>query len=287
MNLETLPVFRCGQQGPYLHFSHANGFPPEAYRPLLTALGTSLRVLASPLRPLWPGSDPASIADWSPLADDLIAWIETQNIAPLIGCGHSVGAMATLIAALRRPDLFQALVLIDPVLMPPWLAYLWVLLRRVGLAERVHPLLMSTRRRRRVFESREHMFELYRRKQVFARLSDEALRAYVDAVAAPLPDGRMGLRYSPEWEMRIFLTGILRDPVTWNELPGLKLPVLLLRAVRTEAFSPQAASMFLRRVPQAELQVIPDCSHLLPLERPQEVAARILDFVRRKVDGVD
>ncbi|RME08209.1 MAG: alpha/beta hydrolase, partial [Anaerolineae bacterium] len=266
---ETLPLLRFGRQGPYLHFSHANGFPPEAYRPLLSALGASLRVLASPLRPLWPDADPQSITDWSPLAADLIALLEKQGLGPLIGCGHSVGATATLIAALQRPDLFRALVLIDPVLMPHWLGHVWRLATRLGFARRLHPLLSATPRRRRVFESREQMFTLYRRKRVFARLSDEALEAYVAAIAAPRPEGGVVLRYSPEWEERIYLTGILRDPTTWRELSALQLPVLLLRATETDAFYPQAAAAFLRRVPHAELQVVPDSSHLLPLERPQ------------------
>ncbi len=263
-----------------LHFAHANGYPPEAYLPLLEALSVHFRVLASPLRPLWPGADPESIADWAPLADDLIEWLDEQGLKQIIGCGHSVGATATLMAALRRPDLFRALVLMDPVLFPRWFAYLWRWLIRLGLGERLHPLIASARRRRRVFESRERMFELYRRKMVFSRLSDEALRAYVDALAVPRPEGGVELSYSPEWEAQIYRTGMLRDVETWRALPRLKLPVLLLRAAESDTFLPQAAELFLRRVPQTELQVIPDTSHLLPLEKPQLVAERVVTFIR-------
>ncbi len=278
--LPDLPVLRLGQEGPLLHFAHANGYPPEAYLPLLQALSAHFRVLASPLRPLWPGSTPESISDWAPLADDLIRWLDAQGLRQVIGCGHSLGAMATLMAALRRPDLFRALVLIDPVLFPRWFSHLWRLLIRLGLGERLHPLIASARRRRRVFESRERMFALYRRKQVFSRLSDEALRAYVDALALPRPEGGVELRYSPEWEAQIYRTGMLRDAETWRALPRLKMPVLLLRAAESDTFFPQAAGLFLRRVPQTRLQVIPDSSHLLPLERPQLVAERIVAFVR-------
>lgn len=275
-----LPVFRLGQQGLVLHFAHANGYPPAAYRPLLEALSGHFRVLAAPLRPLWPGAKPESIRDWSPLADDLIAWMEAQGLEHVVGCGHSLGAMATLMAALRRPELFRALVLIDPVLFPRWFSYLWRWLIRLGLGERLHPLIAAARRRRRVFESAERMYELYRRKPVFARLSDEALRAYVDALAAPRPEGGVELRYSPEWEVQIYRTGMLRDVETWRALPRLKMPVLLLRAAASDTFFPQAANLFLRRVPQTDLQVAPDATHLLPLEKPQWVAERIINFVR-------
>jgi hypothetical protein len=75
----------------------------------------------------------------------------------------------------------------------------------------VHPSIPGTLRRRRVFESVETMFDNYRRKPVFNRIDDRGLRAYVEALARPRPDGQVALAYSPEWEATIYMTGPLYE----------------------------------------------------------------------------
>jgi len=94
--------------GQALHFLHANGYPPECYRPLLTGLSAHYHVFAMHQRPLWSDSQPGSINDWHPLTDDLLRFLDEQNPGPLIGVGHSVGGIVTLRAALRQPPLDSA-----------------------------------------------------------------------------------------------------------------------------------------------------------------------------------
>ena len=72
------------------------------------------------LRPLWPDSNPNDIQDWKPFSDDLLRFLAAaRQPAPVIGVGHSIGAIVTLRAALRDPGKFRALILIDPVLFVP------------------------------------------------------------------------------------------------------------------------------------------------------------------------
>ena len=52
--------------------------------------------------------------------------------APVIGVGHSIGAIVTLRAALRDPGKFRALVLIDPVLFVPGFMVKWNLSAGLG-----------------------------------------------------------------------------------------------------------------------------------------------------------
>lgn len=267
-----IPYLRFGEQGEVLHFAHANGYPPAAYQPLLARLGAHYRAYAMEGRPLWPGASHAVLTDWRPLASDLINFLEDHLSPPVIGMGHSVGANATLRAAIYRPDLFRSLVLIDPVLFAPWASVGWTLIYYAGLARHVHPLAQGARRRRRFFESKQAMFENYRTKRVFRRMDGRALQAYVDALAVPTPDGRVTLRYSPEWEERIYITGLRADLEIWRGLRDLKLPVLIIRGERTDTFLASTAARFQRKVPHARIVTLPDSSHLLPLERPEEVA---------------
>jgi pimeloyl-ACP methyl ester carboxylesterase len=71
------------------------------------------------LRALWPDSNPHDIKDWKPFSEDLLRFLSSHETAPVIGVGHSIGAIVTLRAALSAPDKFRALVLIDPVLFTP------------------------------------------------------------------------------------------------------------------------------------------------------------------------
>lgn len=280
MNRVLTPELSYGSRGPRLHFAHANGYPPLAYQPLLMRLAAVCQVRAMLQRPLWPASDPQRLQDWRLLAEDLMHYLQSQPDGKWIGAGHSVGANATLRTALWQPDLFRALILIDPVLFPPWMTPVQDLLFKLGLASRLHPMARGALRRRMEFDNQKAMFENYRGKSVFARLDDQALQAYVDALAQPANDGRVQLSYPPAWESRIYVTAARADLEIWRKLPDLKLPVLVLRGEMTDTFWERTAARFQRMLPQAEIRTIPESGHLLPLERPQAVARQMIAFLQ-------
>lgn len=281
-----IPYEGYGGSGSPLHFLHANGYPPAAYRPLLDKLSIQYTVCAMRMRPLWPEADPNELHDWLPLANDLGNFLNQQgwdgsaqsSSQALIGAGHSVGATTTLRLALQKPGLFRALVLIDPVLFPPWMSLLWKLIARLGLAHQVHPLIKSALRRRNTFDTRQAMFDNYRKKGIFSRLPDDSLWAYVDSLACDV-SGDIQLCYPPEWEARIYATGALDDMALWRALPGLPTPVLLLRGELSNAFWPSTARLFQRKLPNAQIITIPNTTHLLPLEQPAETARIINQYL--------
>lgn len=136
--------------GPAAHFSHANGCCAGTYAPFVSHLTGRLNVLASDLRghgdtclPV-----PERLRNWAVFVDDMKAFIETAMTPPVIGMGHSLGAVVTYLAAARYPHLFSKLVLIDPVMLPR--RYLWgmALLWRLGWQGRM-PLARRARRRKR------------------------------------------------------------------------------------------------------------------------------------------
>jgi len=206
-----------------LHFAHANGYPPAAYRSILKKLSLHYHVMAMCARPLWCDASPNELQDWRLLAEDLADFLEEHRLNKLIGVGHSMGATTTLRLALRQPDRFCALALIDPVLFPPWITIQWDLIYRLGLGYRLHPLVGGARKRRSSFQSRDEMFENYRKKAVFIRLNDDNLHAYVDALACPRSGGGFELCYKPDWEARIYVTGVRADMEIWRALRPWKV----------------------------------------------------------------
>jgi pimeloyl-ACP methyl ester carboxylesterase len=265
---------------PVLHFGHANGYPPGAYRLLFERLSTKYHVLAMNMRPLWPGTDPQSMRDWRPLADDLQAYLDRRNLSNLIGAGHSMGATTALRLALRQPERFRALVLIDPVLFPYWMIIPWDLIYRLGLSHQLPPLAKISMRRRNEFESREAMFANYRQKSVFSRMSDEALWAYVDSLACDCQDGGVRLCYPQDWERHLYVTGIRADLELWRNLRRLKPPVLIIRGAQSNTFWESAVRMIQSRLPGAQIHCIPDATHLVALEKPEEVSNIAMVFLR-------
>ncbi len=269
-------VFDFGGSGPVLHFANANGYPPAAYTPLFDCLTPRFHVIALRSRPLQPGADPARLRNWMQLVDEQVEFLE-QVGGPVVGVGHSLGAVVTVLAGLRRPDLLRAVVAIDPVFFSPTKVNAYAVFRTLGLAHRVHPLIPVARRRRRHFASADAMYAHYREAPVFSRLDDHALRRYVDAAARPRTDGPgVELVITPEWEARVYATG---PSNFWGKLSRLRVPLLAIRGAETDTFDPGAVQELQRRLPQATVVEVPDTGHLVPLEKPAEVARLILEFV--------
>ena len=284
--------FDLGGSGLPLHFLHANGYPPECYKPLFELLKTEYHVFGMDLRPLWEDSKPEEIRDWHPLSDDLLRFLSdsepgfygTSQPAPVIGVGHSIGAIVTLRAALRDPGKFRALVLIDPVLFIPKYLIGWHIIRVLGLGEKLHPLIAGARKRRRIFDNLETVYRGYRSRSIFRYMSDENLRIYIEGITRPSANGGYELVYSPEWEARIYRTG-LHDFDIWRGLPKLEAPTLFLRGAETDTFLEDAAKLVKRKQPKMRVEALEKSTHILPLERPQEVFDIMQSFLENLESG--
>jgi pimeloyl-ACP methyl ester carboxylesterase len=288
--LSPIPFFDLGGTGHPLHFLHANGYPPDCYKPLLELLQTQYRVFGMYLRPLWNDSKPKELKNWHPLSDDLLQFLASSAPPaplspsashagePVIGVGHSIGAVVTLRAALRDPGKFRALVLIDPVLFVPRFIRLWKIIKLLGLAERLHPLIPGAKRRRRTFDDLERVYRTYRGREVFRYMSDKNLRIYIQGITRPTHNGRYELVYSPDWEAQMYRTWV-QDSDIWRELPNLKVPALFIRGAKTDTFLGAAAKLVTRKQPRAWVATLNQSTHIVPLERPQEVFDMMQEFL--------
>ena len=95
---------------PLIHFAHANGIPSPVYTPLLADLQRDHDVVTLPEI----GTDPRYPVTnhWPRLVDQLIDSVASQSGGePVIGLGHSLGSLLTLMAAYRRPELFRQVIM--------------------------------------------------------------------------------------------------------------------------------------------------------------------------------
>jgi pimeloyl-ACP methyl ester carboxylesterase len=270
--------FEYGGTGIPLHFLHANGYPPECYKPLLELLKTEYHVFGMLLRPLWDNTNPEDIKDWHPLTDDLLRFLSDRGAESVIGVGHSIGAIVTLRAALQDPGKFRALVLIDPVLFVPSFMFYWHIFRILGLGERFHPLIQGAKKRRRTFDDLETVFRGYRSRNIFRYMSDENLKIYIEGITKSKADGGYELVYPPEWEAQVYRTG-MHDFDILRELPKLEVPTLFLRGMETDTFLEDMARLVKKKQPKVKVEALPKSTHLLPLEHPKEVFEIIQSFL--------
>jgi pimeloyl-ACP methyl ester carboxylesterase len=274
----NIPHFELGGDGQPLHFLHANGYPPDCYQPLLELCQTEYHVFGMLLRPLWQNSIPEHLRSWHTLSDELRHFLSSQP-GPVIGVGHSIGAIVTLRAALRDPSQFKALVLIDPVLFVPSRLILWHIFRVIGLGDRVHPLIAGAKKRRRTFDDLERIFRSYRNRNLFRYMSDANLKTYIEGMTRPTADGRHELVYPPDWEAQIYRTG-LHDFDIWRDLPKLKVPALFIRGAESDTFLENAARLVKQKQPGAKIETLEKSTHILPLERPREVFEMLQSFLK-------
>jgi len=275
------------RNGPLFLFAHANGYPPEAYRTFLLPFLDDFQVMALSLRPFWPGSDPDCLKDWKLFRDDYLDFLKglesdysKVGFNQVIGVGHSVGAMTTLMAAIERPDLFRALVLIEPVLFPPWKGAVMRAQAPFNLMRKYYPLIRGTLRRKVNFSSREVMFTNYRRKSIFKGLSDLVLRDYVAGLASDNPDGTVDLKYSPAWEARIYETSGLADAYVWRNLPKVTCPVLVLRGEKSETLKPRVIQRMAKKLLEGQAYTQQGAGHLLSLELPDRAASLTANYLK-------
>jgi pimeloyl-ACP methyl ester carboxylesterase len=266
-----------GTEGkPALLLGHANGFPPPVYAPLITALGGDYHAVCLPARPLWEGSDPAQMQDWLLLTADFIGGITQHRLAPVIAIGHSMSGVALLMAAVQQPDLFRALILIDPVLLPRPFLRITRVLKTLRLKWDGR-LVQGALRRRRTWPSQAAAYQNFRERSLFARCSDDMVRLYTQSITRPTPNG-VELVYSPAWEAQIYRS-IQLD--SWTYPPRVRVPCLLLYGATTNTFLPASARLWAKQRPDLPLIKVNDAGHLLPLEHPDQVAEHIRTFIAK------
>lgn len=273
------PLLELGGHGALLHLAPANGFPPATYLPALAPLLERYQVVSLPPRAMWPGHPPPPEApgSWTALAEDLLAGFRHHQLPPVIAVGHSFGAVASLLAAVRDRSRFRALAMLDPVIPPP--AFMQEYRDRLARGEAAfRPLAQGARKRRTRFDSGEEAFEYWRGKPLFGDWTDEALWRYTRAMLRPLPDGGFTLTWSSAWEAHYyesFYSG------TWEEMAGLdpSLPVLVVGGATSDTLLPEATALLRERIPWGTHHTIAGHGHLFPHSAPGETGRVLREWL--------
>jgi pimeloyl-ACP methyl ester carboxylesterase len=269
-----------GGKGPTAHFAHATGLCAGVYSPLAQILRSQLKVFGMDDRghgKTGAPADPNNLQNWNIFADDLENFFNFLS-EPVIAIGHSRGATASLLLAIKRPELVRALILIDPTILPYHLMWWLYLAQKTGFVRRV-PIVATAARRRYVWPDRQTMLESYRAKAVFRSWQNGFLEAYVESGTEETPDDKIQLCCAPAWESRCF--AVCPHDI-WRHVPRLQLPALVLYGARSDTFLAPAAKRFKAKVPSASMVPLEGTGHFVPMERPAETAEIIINFLKKQ-----
>ena len=256
-----------------IHFAHANGFNAQTYDGLLAPLAQDRHVYAWDARghgrTRLP-ADPTKHKSWRIYAADLISVLEALPGGPFVLGGHSMGGTISLIAAAQRPDLVRGLVLAEPVIMPERVRLMATAAKVLGLYDRIMPMAAQASNRRKTWPSAQAAFDSYRGRGAFKTWPDRMLLDYLKGGLTPAPSGEgMSLACAPEWEAANYRAG---PPPVWSAVANLPIPVVLLTGGRRSTCPESVARALSAKVKNLKWLHFPECSHFLPMERPDAVA---------------
>lgn len=270
-----------GGAGFQTHLLHANGFCAGTYSPFVKYLADDLHVMASDIRGHGASELPSSkpILHWNIFADDLKALIEKAMSPPVIGMGHSLGAVATYMAAAQSPELFSCLILLDPTILPRRMLWAMAVMRIFGFAGKI-PLAKFARRRRQTFQGKKEALKRFASgRGIFKYWSKDFVEAYLECGLLEKDPQTAVLKCDPEHEAQIFESVPLD---VWTYAKKISCPVLAIRGEHSGAFTVDAAKRLGRLIPDFEMVTIPGAGHFVPMGKPVECARVIKDFIHRR-----
>ena len=244
-------------------FAHANGFPSATYGKLFDALAPDYAVAHLEQHahdPRFPVND-----NWLNLVDELIHHLRQQP-EPVWGVGHSLGGVLHFHAALRCPELYRGVVMLDsPVLT--WVDQ-WMIraAKRFGFIDRITPA-GRTLGRREAFADLNAARTYFAGKTLFRGFDPECLEAYLEHGLQQDGD-QLRLRFDPATEISIYRSVPHTSP---GRAQQLKVPLAVVRGLRSRVVMRHHAHS-VKRMPQGEYLSMPG-GHMFPLERPQDTAA--------------
>jgi pimeloyl-ACP methyl ester carboxylesterase len=257
---------------PVLHFSHANGFPAPCYEAMFAPWRRRYRVgfiEAIGTDPRYPPTE-----GWPRLVEQLIDTLERDyGGEPVFGVGHSLGAYLSFLAAVRRPELFRAIVLLDAPVIGAFKGRALGVVKRLGMVDRFTPAGM-TRERRSVWTTRGEAKAHFRSKQLFRHFTDECLEHYVRFGLMGVP-GRFRLLIDPEIEYRIYRT-IPHD--MGRQLRSLKVAAGFVGGEDSDVL--RRVGLGAMRGPRFAKLRVPG-GHLFPFQHPLVAAAAVEELLGR------
>lgn len=254
---------------PPIFFAHANGFPATAYQHFLSKLSPNNVYYEDVLSP---GTQPINDS-WEEVVPQLIDSIKRQVSQPIVGLGHSFGAVVMFRAAQQRPDLFRQIIMMEPPLLSTKRRLFLGLVRRIGLAERIVPFVKQALNRKDHFATRKEAKNYWGQKRFFQSFDPQCFEDYVQNGLVEAQNGGFQLKIPKSKEANIFTL----PPSRFGDT-SLNIPAHYLYATKGDTLALKSLSVYKKRFPDFKFHEWKG-GHMFPLEAPEEVATLIKSLI--------
>lgn len=259
-------------QLPSLHFAPANGFHGLGYGEVFNPLAKKINFASLHL----PGHNPnfAVTNNWPLLRDELLANVAANFSAKqVVGVGHSLGGVLTYLAALKQPQKFSKIILLDPPLFTGSTSWALKLAKRLGFIDKVTPAGI-TKGRRSSWPSKQAAVDYFKGKNLFKNFTQQALEDYVAFGTQDKPAASgVELVFKPRVEIEIFRS--LPDNLAFS-LKKQRVEVHLIYGKGSNLLKPKQLKSFAKR--GFHLYGL-EGGHMFPLENPQATSQLIEQII--------
>jgi len=257
-----------GEASPIL-FAHATGFLPWLWHPIIEAL-TPHHETWVPYICNYRECDPEKGLGWEVIARDIISLSVAQNITDHLAVGHSMGATVLTIASALFGMQPRAMILFEPIFLPEEIY-------SIDMKVKDHPLAAQSIKRKDRWKDETSALEYLKSKSLFAGWDEQMLEFYVRYGMQKQQEGDLKLTCSPKNEAALFMGGNSTNP--WPLLRKLTCPVLVVEgeeSTNKEFIDLRKAVSLLH---DGRYLSVPGAGHLIPMQKPKEVAKIIKDFL--------
>lgn len=260
------------EQAPTVHFLHGNGFCSSTLLPVAEHFPNDWNLLFTDLPGHGESAQPdlAKMPDWRAMAkvvgDALEQRMQKLGSGPVIGVGHSMGGIITLLMAAERPQLFSRIILLDPIFFSPAVVLAQKLIRYSGYWQRT-ALVKNVAGRRRQWPDLLSMKTDLQKKSLYKRWQEPALDAFLEGGTRKVANG-VELSCNPLWEASIFGS---YPKGLWKAVKKVAIPVDILVAERSYSFIKASARKAVSINSNIHWQPVAG-SHCFPMESPEQTA---------------
>lgn len=255
-----------------IHFVHGNGFPSSCYRQILDPLGKKYNLIC--IERVGHNPDFPVTENWHELVEEVIFNIEQQAKQPVIGLGHSLGGVLTLLAAIERPDLFKTVIMLDSPLLGWLKSTALLLLKKFGMIDKFTPAFQTKGRRKR-WNSKDQVIEYLRSRELFKSFSPDCLNDYIE-FGLEEDDNGYSLRFDREIESNIYRT----IPHILHKYEGRLLrPASLIYGNESNIIS-RMDLRYIKNKYKVECHEM-NGTHMFPMEHPTSCVTLILDLIQK------
>lgn len=264
-----------------IHLLHGNGFSAMTLAAMTSQLPTKSNIWLTDIPGHGLSTQPTkAMPNWNQLADTIADAIYKQaNVekdGPLIGVGHSMGAILTLLSAVKHPDLFSEIILLDPVLFKSEMIIVQHLMKITG-TWRKRSMVKSVSNRTFEWENIEAMKHNIASKPFYKSWHPQVISDYCHSGSSVSSEGTVRLSCSPQWEASIFGSCPTK---LWHAIKKINIPVNMLVAKNTYFFIPSAVKRAAKINKHIRWQEFGE-RHCFPMEQPIETAEILTKIIAK------